>query len=111
MVIAEHAILKAAALARKGRSEDTAEDRESARIELNAFLRGLSHQELVELMAVMSVGRGDPGSDDFQTLVDNINLTAPRIVEYLLDKPHLAGDLEKGMRKLNPAFHHPGDVK
>jgi len=67
---------------------------------LEAWLRGLTHQELTELMAVMSVGRGDPGSDRFQTLVDNIHLTAGRIVEYLMDKPHLAGDLEKGMRKL-----------
>jgi hypothetical protein len=105
MKISEPTVREVAALARKGHPEHSAEDRESARIELNVFLTGLSHQELLELMAVMSVGRGDPGSDNFQTLVDNIHLTAQRIVEYLMDKPHLAGDLEKGIRKLNPAFH------
>jgi hypothetical protein len=100
MKITNPTILKAADIARKRQSDDPAADHESSRIELKSFLSGLSHQELLELMAVMSVGRGDPGSDNFQTLVNNIHLTAPRIVEYLLGKPHLAGDLEKGMRKL-----------
>jgi hypothetical protein len=107
MKISGLTILRAAAMGRKRHSEDSAADCESARIELNEFLSGLSHRELLELMAVMSVGRGDPGSDNFQALVDNIHLTAPRIVEYLLDKPHLAGDLEKGMKKLglqSPTF-------
>jgi hypothetical protein len=67
---------------------------------LAACLGGLSHEELIELMAVMSVGRGDPGSDDFQTLVNNIHLSAPRIVGYLTDKPYLGEDLEKGMAKI-----------
>jgi hypothetical protein len=100
MKIRASTILEAAAMARKGQAEGQAADFESVRLELNAFLSGLSHQELIELMAVMSVGRGDPGSDNFRTLVDNIHMSAPRIVEYLLDKPHLAGDLEKGMAKL-----------
>jgi hypothetical protein len=107
MKIGEPTVRAAAAMARKLHSGDPAADPVSVRTELNAFLNGLSHQELLELMAVMSVGRGDPGSDNFQTLVDNIHLTAPRIAEYLLDKPHLAGDLEKGMSKLgfgDPAF-------
>jgi len=75
-------------------------DPDPARVALKTFLTGLSHQELIELMAVMSMGRGDPGSGNFQTLVNNINLTAARIVDYLMEKPYLGEDLKKGMGKL-----------
>jgi hypothetical protein len=100
MDIKKKAILSVISMTRHWNSGEVADQHDSNRNQLKMFLSGLSHQELIELMAVMSVGRGDPGSGDFQTLVDNIHLNAARIVDYLMDKPHLAEDLEKGMRKL-----------
>ena len=67
---------------------------------LRTFLGGLSHLEAIELMAMMSVGRGDPGTDNFQTLVNNIHSSHKHIVDYLTDKRYLAEYLEKGMKKL-----------
>jgi hypothetical protein len=100
MKIQTKTIFGVISIAQESPLEATETDGESIRNRLKAFLGGLSHQELIELMAVMSVGRGDPGSDNFQALVDNIHLAAARIVEYLSEKPHLAEDIEKGMRKL-----------
>ena len=100
MHINKKAIFDVISITHECRSEEIAENRDKIRNQLAMFLGGLSHQELIELMAVMSVGRGDPGSDNFQTLVNNIHLTAARIVDYLLEKPYLGEDLEKGMRKL-----------
>jgi hypothetical protein len=100
MNIDKKAILKVISMVNQWHSEETADQCDSNRNQLKEFLSGLPHQELIELMAVMSVGRGDPGSDNFQSLVNNIHLNATRIVDYLMDKPCLGEDLEKGMRKL-----------
>jgi hypothetical protein len=109
MRIRKETILRTVRLAEEWRSRSTGDASHTSRIALQSFLLGLPHQELIVLMAMMSVGRGDPGSDDFPTLVNNIHMTAERIVAYLLEKPHLADDLEKGMRKvgLNWAVKSP----
>ncbi len=70
---------------------------------LGAVLDGLSHQELVELVALISVGRGDPGSERFEFILGNIYMTRERAIAYLLEKQHLAEYLEKAMRKLGMA--------
>ena len=101
---------KTVQLAKEWRSGQSDADPDPARVALKTFLKGLSHQELIELMAVMSMGRGDPGSDNFQTLVNNIHLTAARIVDYLMEKPYLGEDLEKGMRKLDSTGYYFGDI-
>jgi hypothetical protein len=101
MKIQKDHIKKAAQLAREWQPLENGKEPHPGHAALESFLAGLSHQELIELMAVMSVGRGDPGSDNFQTLVNNINLTPDRIVAYLLEKTYLAEDLEKGLRKLD----------
>ncbi len=97
MRIQKETLLNAIRLTEEWRSRSTGTASHTGRIALKSFFSVLSHQELIELMAVMSVGRGDPGSDNFQTLVNNIHMTADRIVAYLLEKPHLAEDLRKGM--------------
>jgi hypothetical protein len=100
MRLRKDTVQKTVLLAGQWRSDQSDADTHTAGIALATFLNGLSHQELIELMAVMSVGRGDPGSDNFQTLVNNIHLTAARIVDYLMEKPYLGEDLEKGMGKV-----------
>jgi hypothetical protein len=100
MRIQGETVLKTIQLAGERRIGQMGMDPGAGGTTLRAFLGGLSHQELIELMAVMSVGRGDPGTDDFQTLVNNIHLSAARIVDYLMEKPYLGQDLEKGMGKL-----------
>jgi hypothetical protein len=64
------------------------------------FLSGLSHQETVELVAMISVGRGDPGSDRFEFILGNIYMTKERAIDYLLGKQHLGEYLEKALKKL-----------
>jgi hypothetical protein len=76
MHINKKAIFDVISIAHESRSEAIEDNRGPIRNQLKAFLGGLSHQELIELMAVMSVGRGDPGSGDLQTIVNNIHLTA-----------------------------------
>jgi hypothetical protein len=66
--------------------------------DLESFLGGVPHQEIVELVAMISVGRGDPGSDRFEFILGNIYMT--KAVRYLLEKQHLAEYLKKAMVKL-----------
>jgi hypothetical protein len=68
--------------------------------DLDAFLSGVPHQEIVELVAMISVGRGDPGSDRFEFILGNIYMTKEKAVRYLLEKQHLAEYLKKAMVKL-----------
>jgi hypothetical protein len=70
------------------------------RSRLGLFLAGLSHQELVELVAMISVGRGDPGSDRFEFILGNIYMTKEHAIRYLLDKQYLAEYLDKAMIRL-----------
>lgn len=100
MRIQKEILLNVIRLTEEWRSRSIGTASHTGRIALKSFLSGLSHQELIELMALMGVGRGDPGSDNFQTLVDNIHLNADRIVAYLLEKPNLAEDLRRGTAKL-----------
>lgn len=95
MKIQKDSIKKAAQLARERQPLENGKEPHPGHAALESFLGELSHQELIELMAVMSVGRGDPGSDNFQTLVNNIHLTPDRIIVYLIEKKYLAEDLKK----------------
>ena len=49
---------------------------------------------------MISVGRGDPGSDRFEFILGNIYMTKEKAVRYLLEKQHLAEYLKKAMVKL-----------
>jgi hypothetical protein len=69
--------------------------------ELEAFLSSVPHQEIVELVAMISVGRGDPGSDRFEFILGNIYMTKEKAVRYLVEKDHLAEYLKKAMTKLD----------
>ncbi len=67
---------------------------------LEAALAGMPHHEIVELVAMISVGRGDPGSDRFEFILGNIYMTKEKAIRYLMDKQHLAEYLSKAMIKL-----------
>ena len=67
---------------------------------LEAALAGMPHHEIVELVAMISVGRGDPGSDRFEFILGNIYMTKEKAIRYLLEKQHLAEYLKKAMIKL-----------
>lgn len=68
--------------------------------QLEAALSGMPHHEIVELVAMISVGRGDPGSDRFEFILGNIYMTKEKAIRYLLEKQHLAEYLKKAMIKL-----------
>lgn len=69
-------------------------------VQLETALAGMPHHEIVELVAMISVGRGDPGSDRFEFILGNIYMTKEKAIRYLLEKQHLAEYLRKAMVKL-----------
>ena len=66
--------------------------------EIRQFLDALNEDELAELLALMWVGRGDYGIDDWQPALNAVDdLRDRHTVDYLLGTPLLADYLEEGL--------------
>ena len=66
--------------------------------EIRQFLDSLNEDELAELLALMWVGRGDYGVDDWQPALNAVDdLRDRHPVDYLLGTPLLADYLEEGL--------------
>lgn len=79
--------------------EDYADD--PTREELESFLNALNHDELAELQALMWVGRGDFGKEEWgEVLRDARALDPERTPGYLIGTPLLSDYLEEGLSAL-----------
>jgi len=66
--------------------------------ELGGFIRGLSEDEQIDLVAVAWLGRGDAGLDDWNDLRgEAARAHNSRVADYLLGLPLLPDYLEEGL--------------
>jgi hypothetical protein len=74
-------------------------DRTSA--EFDAFVQALNEDEQVNLVALMWVGRGTYGAEEFDEAVEMARQEATTpTADYLKGSPHLADHLENGLDAL-----------
>jgi hypothetical protein len=66
--------------------------------ELRSFLRAQSDDELKELLALVWIGRGDYGADEWQEVLNQVqDVREKHTVDYLIGTPLLADYLEEGL--------------
>ena len=66
--------------------------------ELRSFLRAQSDDDLKELLALVWVGRGDYGADEWQEVLGQVqDVREKHTVDYLIGTPLLADYLEEGL--------------
>jgi hypothetical protein len=66
--------------------------------ELRSFLRAQSDDDLKELLALVWVGRGDYGADEWQEVLNQVqDVREKHTVDYLIGTPLLADYLEEGL--------------
>jgi hypothetical protein len=66
--------------------------------ELRSFLKAQSDDELRELLALVWIGRGDYGADDWDDVMSEVrDVREKHTVDYLLGTPLLADYLEEGL--------------
>jgi len=69
--------------------------------ELVSFIEGLNDDEKVNLVALMWVGRGTFGPDDWDEAINTARTEASTpTADYLMGSPHLADHLENGLDAL-----------
>lgn len=66
--------------------------------ELRSFLRAQSDDELKELLALVWIGRGDYGADEWPAVLGQVqDVREKHTVDYLIGTPLLAEYLEEGL--------------
>ena len=76
--------------------EDHADD--PILFELKSFLTAQSDDELRQLLALVWIGRGDFGADDWQEVLRQVrDVREKHTVDYLIGTPLLADFLEEGL--------------
>jgi uncharacterized protein DUF3775 len=87
--------------------DDMPEDRSEAtdRSELSGFIRGLNVDEQIDLVALMWLGRGDGGLDNFRDLrAEASRAHNNRTASYLIGTPMLADYLEEALSQFGKSF-------
>ncbi len=76
--------------------------------ELKAFLDAQSDEDLVELLALTWIGRGDYSADEWQDILKEISdVRDMRTVDYLLGTPLLADYLGEGLAQFGLSCGEP----
>jgi len=77
------------------------EARDPSALQIRRIIRELNQDEAAELVALMWIGRGDFGADEFPAAVAEArSRTDIKPVRYLLDRPMLGEWLEDGLEAI-----------
>lgn len=69
--------------------------------ELRAALEDLNEDELIEVLALVWLGRGDYGAEEWQDALDAARASHDeRAISYLLETPNLGDLIEEGLAEL-----------